>query len=387
MPESLMVIRSFSTLRKHWEWMTFSADSVSSVHTLTDDLPLESLADQPGAGNVHLLIPPEGLLYRSLTLPNAKYKLTAQTLQWLAEETLPDASQNWHWTVVDKQNESVEVIGIQSEKLSRYLERLHTAGLNVTRVLPDGCYLPWEVDSWTLVNQQTSWLIRSAAHAFNELDEHWLQHLANQFPPENMRCYGVAPHGVAAANPLIQHPEIPSLSLYSADIAFQRYDMLHGIFRKQKTVSKSGKWLARLAVSCLVLSILSFVGSRGIAFWQTLKIEDQLQQQQQETWQRYFPQIKHTHNFRFYFKQQLAQQYPEAVPLLYHLQTLLLEHPELQLMEANYSQRQKSLTLKMSAKSEANIDRFCELTQSWLPMEKTEKDPVSGVWTVRNSGK
>ena len=72
MPESLMVIRSFSTLRKHWEWMTFSADSVSSVHTLTDDLPLESLADQPGAGNVHLLIPPEGLLYRSLTLPNAK---------------------------------------------------------------------------------------------------------------------------------------------------------------------------------------------------------------------------------------------------------------------------------------------------------------------------
>lgn len=387
MPESLMVIRSSSTLRKHWEWMTFSADNVSSVHTLTDDLPLESLADQPGAGNVHLLIPPEGLLYRSLTLPNAKYKLTAQTLQWLAEETLPDNTQDWHWTVVDKQNESVEVIGIQSEKLSRYLERLHTAGLNVTRVLPDGCYLPWEVDSWTLVNQQTSWLIRSAAHAFNELDEHWLQHLAAQFPPENMLCYGVVPHGVAAANPLIQHPEIPSLSLYSADIAFQRYDMLHGIFRKQKTVSKSGKWLARLAVSCLVLAILSFVGSRGIALWHTLKIEDQLQQQQQETWQRYFPQIKRTHNFRFYFKQQLAQQYPEAVPLLYHLQTLLLEHPELQLMEANYSQKQKSLTLKMSAKSEANIDRFCELTQSWLPMEKTEKDPVSGVWTVRNSGK
>ncbi len=206
-------------------------------------------------------------------------------------------------------------------------------------------------------------------------------------PPENMLCYGVVPHGVAAANPLIQHPEIPSLSLYSADIAFQRYDMLHGIFRKQKTVSKSGKWLARLAVSCLVLAILSFVGSRSIALWHTLKIEDQLQQQQQETWQRYFPQIKRTHNFRFYFKQQLAQQYPEAVPLLYHLQTLLLEHPELQLMEANYSQKQKSLTLKMSAKSEANIDRFCELTQSWLPMEKTEKDPVSGVWTVRNSGK
>ncbi len=302
-------------------------------------------------------------------------------------EVLPDNTQDWHWTVVDKQNESVEVIGIQSEKLSRYLERLHTAGLNVTRVLPDGCYLPWEVDSWTLVNQQTSWLIRSAAHAFNELDEHWLQHLAAQFPPENMLCYGVVPHGVAAANPLIQHPEIPSLSLYSADIAFQRYDMLHGIFRKQKTVSKSGKWLARLAVSCLVLAILSFVGSRSIALWHTLKIEDQLQQQQQETWQRYFPQIKRTHNFRFYFKQQLAQQYPEAVPLLYHLQTLLLEHPELQLMEANYSQKQKSLTLKMSAKSEANIDRFCELTQSWLPMEKTEKDPVSGVWTVRNSGK
>lgn len=41
----------------------------------------------------------------------------------------------------------------------------------------------------------------------------------------------------------------------------------------------------------------------------------------------------------------------------------------------------------MSAKSEANIDCFCELTQFWLLMEKTEKDLVSGVWTVRNLGK
>ncbi len=56
-------------------------------------------------------------------------------------------------------------------------------------------------------------------------------------------------------------------------------------------------------------------------------------------------------------------------------------------MEANYSQKQKSLILKISSKNEGNIDRFCELTQSWLPMEKTEKDPVSGVWTVRSTGK
>ena len=121
--------------------MTFSADSVSS-YIRSRTIFRWSRWPISGAGNVHLLIPPEGLLYRSLTLPNAKYKLTAQTLQWLAEETLPDNTQDWHWTVVDKQNESVEVIGIQSEKLSRYLERLHTAGLNVTRVLPDGCYLP-----------------------------------------------------------------------------------------------------------------------------------------------------------------------------------------------------------------------------------------------------
>ena len=387
MPESLMVIRSSSTLRKQWEWMTYSADSVSSVHTLTDDLPLESLADQPGAGNVHLLIPPEGLLYRSLTLPNAKYKLTAQTLQWLAEGTLPDTSQNWHWTVVDKQNDRVEVIGIQSEKLSRYLDRLHTAGLNVTRVLPDGCYLPWKEGSWTLVNQQTSWLIRSAAHAFNELDERWLQHLATQFSPENVICFGTAAPDIVPVDSLIQHAESPALRFYSANHSLQHYDMLHGVFRKQKTVSRSGKWLARLAVSSLIFAILSFAGSRGIVLWQTLGIEDQLQQQQQETWQQYFPQIKRTHNFRFYFKQQLAQQYPEAVPLLHHLQTLLLEHPELQLMEANYSQKQKSLILKISSKNEGNIDRFCELTQSWLPMEKTEKDPVSGVWTVRSTGK
>ena len=36
-------------------------------------------------------------------------------------------------------------------------------------------------------------------------------------------------------------------------------------------------------------------------------------QQQQETWQRYFPQINN-HNFALFLRQ-LAQQYPEAVPL------------------------------------------------------------------------
>ncbi|MFP1453312.1 hypothetical protein ACLB1N_27635 [Escherichia coli] len=41
----------------------------------------------------------------------------------------------------------------------------------------------------------------------------------------------------------------------------------------------------------------------------------------------------------------------------------------------------------MSAKSEANIDRFCELTQILASDGKNRKDPVSGVWTVRNSGK
>lgn len=67
------------------------------------------------------------------------------------------------------------------------------------------------------------------------------------------------------------------------------------------------------------------------------------------------------------------------MPLLYHLQTLLLEHPELQLMEANYSQKQKSLTLKMSAKSEANIDRFCELTQSRFRWKNRKR---SGQWCM-----
>ena len=129
-----------------------------------------------------------------------------------------------------------------------------------------------------------------------------------------MRCYGVAPHGVAAANPLIQHPEIPSLSLYSADIAFQRYDMLHGVFVKQKTVGKSGKWLTRLAVSCLVLAILSFVGSRGIALWQTLKIEDQPATTARNL-ATLFPADQTHPQLSFYFKQQLAQQYPEAVPV------------------------------------------------------------------------
>ena len=114
MPESLMVIRSSSTLRKHWEWMTFSADSVSSVHTLTDDLPLESLAISP-VPEMFIFDPTREAFISFPTLPNAKYNLTAKHYNGWQRRRYP-TNTDWHWTVVDKQNESVEVIGIQSEK-------------------------------------------------------------------------------------------------------------------------------------------------------------------------------------------------------------------------------------------------------------------------------
>ena len=60
-----------------------------------------------------------------------------------------------------------------------------------------------------------------AAHAFND----WMNTGCSMQPLRlRIALYGSA-SGVAAANPLIQHPEIPSLSLYS-DIAFQRYDCM-----------------------------------------------------------------------------------------------------------------------------------------------------------------
>lgn len=384
MSDTLMVIRPPSSLRKEWEWMTLATDAERAIHTLSAEIPLYSLTSQPGAKNIHLLLPPEGFLHRSLQLPNARYKLTPQTLQWLAEETLPENASRWHWTVIEKRDAIAEVIGIQAERLTNYLAPLRAAGLNVTSVLPDGCYLPYQPESWTLVHQQENWLVRTAEHAFNELDANWLRHLAAQFTPDNLFCHGELPADFRTASKISQYPETPALTLYTPDTQTERYNLMHGEFYEQKKANKANKWLSRLALASIALVVLSFVVGRGVALWQALQIEEQLQQQQLAIWQSYFPHIKRTNNFRFYFKQQAAQQYSAAVPLFHHLQTILQEHPNLHLIGATYSLSQRSLLLKMTAPNEASIDNFCETMQAWLPMEKTGKSNVDGIWTLRN---
>ncbi|WP_312952843.1 type II secretion system protein GspL [Superficieibacter sp.] len=381
MSETVMVIRLASSLRKTSEWMTPGKEQRSEVHTLAADEPLAQLADQPGAKNVHLLLPPEGLIFRELTLPKAKYKLTPQTIHWLTEETLPDSAIVYHWILIQQCDMTAHVVGIAVETLREHLDRLHAAGLNVTQVLPDGCYLPWEPQSWTLINQENSWLTRSEEHAFNELDENWLRHLLPQFQPETLCSYGDLPAGIALPPSVTRHGQTSPLTLYVPDAQTQRYNLLQGAFLPQPALTRGGKWLPRLAAVSVAFAIASFIVSRGYAFWQLQQTEALLTQQMQDTWHSYFPAIQRTDNYHFYFALQLKQQYPAAVPLLHQLETVLQAQPDIRLTAMRYSQQKKSLDLTVAASSEAEVDRFCQTLAPWLPLEKSRNDAV---WTLRS---
>lgn len=386
MSNDVMVIRLASTLRKSSEWMTFTHEQRSEIHTLPADAPLAQLAEQPGAENVHLLVPPEKLLFRQLTLPKAKYKLTPQTIQWLTEETLPDSAVVYHWSLIQRSDVIAYVVGIACERLEEHIHQFHTAGLNITRVLPDGCYLPCYPQSWTFIQEENSWLIRPEEHAFNELDEGWVKHLIQQFQPDNICSYGHLPADVTTSCSLVQHAMVSPLTLYVPDDAqTQRYNMLQGAFQPLPGSTRNNKWLLRLAALSIVLAMASFIFNRGYALWQLNQIEAVLTQNMQDAWHSYFPAIKRSDNFRFYFARQLTRHYPAAVPLLHRLEIILQAQPGIHLTAVNYNQQKKSLTLTVAASSEAEVETFCQTMKPWLVMEKRRHDTAQSVWILRSN--
>lgn len=385
MSEDVMVIRLTSTLRKASEWMTYMQEQRSEIHILAADTPLAQLADQPGAKNIHLLLPPEGLLFRELVMPKTKYKLTPQTIQWLTEETLPDSTIVYHWTLIRQSDLTAHVVGISVQRLEEHINQFRSAGLTITRVLPDGCYLPWHPQSWTLLNQETSWLARPQEHAFNELDESWLRHLLLQFRPDSICSYGELPTGMVIPSSLTQHAAVSPLTLYTPnDEQVQRYNMLHGAFQPRASSAKGSKWLRRIATLSIVLAIASFIFTRGYALWQLNHVEAALTRQTRDVWHSYFPTIKRSDNFRFYFARQLTEQYPAAVPLLHRLEIILQAQPGIHLTQLSYHQQNKSLTLAVTASSEAEVDTFCQTMEPWMPMEKGHHDADRSIWILRN---
>lgn len=382
MSKAIMVIRLPSSLRNSTEWITIAGEGPGEAHTLAVGASLDQLTALPGTNNVHLLLSPEELAILTLTLPAVKFRLTQQTMQWLAEEILTEQAASYHWSVVQQSGKTAHVIGIDAKKLHHYLSQCRAAGLNVTRVLPDGCYLPVHPQGWSLISQEGGWLARTEEHAFNELDEGWLNHLFQHFPPDGVHCYGDLPTSMSMLPALTQSGQISPLALYTPDEQTQRYNMLHGVFQPKTATLFSGKWLPRLAIASVILAAASFVLCRGYALWYLHKTKVVLEQQTQTVWQRYFPHIRRTDNLRFFFARQLTQQFPAAVPLLRHLEAAVQAHPGIHLLKVSYSQPQKSLTLILTADTEEDVDAFLRNMSPFLPLEKVGQNDAT--WTLRS---
>jgi general secretion pathway protein L len=384
MPETTMVFRLPSSLRKTTEWVQLTATQAPVVHYLAEDASLNELAKMPGASNVHLLLPPELFLVRKLSLPGARYKLTQETLRFLTEESLPDSTHQKHWIVTERQAKTARVSGIDEDKLSALLATFSTAGLNVTTVIADGCYLPYVADSWTLIREKQSWLIGTQENTANEIDIEWLNHLLLRFPPARLHIYGELAAKVPASVQVTQSPAIASaILLYSPNEQTQRHNLLQGKFRLT-SVSSSLRWLPKIAAASVILALASYVLIQGVLLWQISDTARELQTQMKASWQSWFPDSKQEDHFRFHFPREIDQHFPAAVPMLQRLQAQLQEYPDIKLVNVRYSQPQQTLTFDVTAADATDIDELCKASQERLVLEKITKEGVANKWTLRS---
>lgn len=136
-----------------------------------------ALADLPDAGNACLFLSPDYFCFRRVELPTENYKISEQTLGWLVEDAVVGDTDSLHWTVLAREENTLHLAGIARTTLNDLLTTFRTAGVTLTYIVPDGFWLPYVTDSWSLLKQDERWLIRYDAWKTGVLSEALLTHL------------------------------------------------------------------------------------------------------------------------------------------------------------------------------------------------------------------
>ncbi|EPG7964160.1 type II secretion system protein GspL [Citrobacter koseri] len=350
--KQVLFIRPDANVDGKIEWCVSGSQQVA---TLESRDALKTLAVNPLATRVCLLLPASEMVFRHFTLPKKGLSTASTPFSWLAEETLIGDVDSLHWTVLRKKGREVDAVAIDATCFERWLALCEEAGLKVIQVLPDAILLPVNEGGSTLVSCDESWWLRFPPFGACEADATLLPLLLAQGGDGEVRCYGETPAGIDVAEQLPwQHP----LVLIQPQWKACRANMLHGAFAAcGKEVGRFRHLRTAMAVSAL-LSMGLLIGPRVAMAWMLVQQENQVQAEIAQVAQHYFPSLRQKTNIKYYFGQNIKKQSKGIFLQLEALEQVKQSVPAIEINEVEYDNAQNVLTLNAASPNAQALQDF-----------------------------
>ena len=126
----------------------------------------ESLADAcPAGASVILLAPAEAVNLSIQAFDESEKKVFAKTLPYTLEDDLVEDIEDLHFSFGEVENNTVPLALLRFELLDGWLEELSQAGIELKKIVPEQCLLPWQEGSWTLLIDGDRYLLRNGQFA------------------------------------------------------------------------------------------------------------------------------------------------------------------------------------------------------------------------------
>ena len=291
-------------------WMVWSESEQEVIASgeLADADSLTTLSERVAGRRLIVLVPGSEVTVHQVALPEKAQKQALKALPFLVEEQVAEEIDQVHLTLLAKDQQSAQIMAVQSQRMAAWLQSLQRAELFPERMLPDWLALPCSEQQIHAVQLAEQWLFRSAAYAGFTLDavhlNQWLPLLNPQ--PEAKPIIAHTPFVVDGMAVEQQLAELPLAALTKGALASSA-NLLQGRFAlKRKQPQKFRVWrnLALLAGVTLLLYL-----TNGVIELNQLQAQKQaVQAQIVSSYQQAFPNEKRLKpsRIRAMLKQKLA---------------------------------------------------------------------------------
>jgi type II secretion system protein L len=212
---STLVVKQYGI--DSYEWLQVGAGTLvdaSTDNSVDSELPLfvgdgERLQQQAEqAGKVILLANARHVNIRQLPFEEHERKLLNQTLPYTLEDDCVDEVEKLHFALGALEGNNAPVAIIKREQLQQALADLEQQGVEVKQLVSELSYIPYSENSWSILVNDDSWLVRSGPYQGFALDAAnitlGLQLLLDEaaLPPERVTLYCPADQQLDCTNRL-----------------------------------------------------------------------------------------------------------------------------------------------------------------------------------------
>lgn len=147
-----MLLKPLADSGYQWMDLHFEIAGSGDIGQLVSDLayPLRMV----------LVLPAESVLLRRVSFEEAERKLLSQTVPYSLEPDISEDIEQLHFALGAPGSDGVDVAVVNKSKLERWLRLLQASEMECVAVVPEQLTVPWIAGTWTIVQQQQTYLVR-----------------------------------------------------------------------------------------------------------------------------------------------------------------------------------------------------------------------------------